>query len=175
MIANRKVTQSSGNSTSTHRGKIDLCHSNISLWQQGSLLCPQPGTHTLQLPFRFTLPQKLPPTCSYFGHRWEGSVSYSVEAVGVRSRLLPNRRVLHAFSVLPSDIMGAGLHAVIRAEGWTGGWTTIQKSRKIRRGLWGTYSDVSATVSALWCPSRTGDLIWCTAFSYRFRTSKGFR
>lgn len=109
---------------------------------------PQPGTHTLRLPFRFLLPKTLPPTCHYSGHNWEGSVKFSVEVVGVRPAPYLNRRVLCSLSVLPDSIEGAGLHAIISAEGWTGRCKTIHRRQEVRRGICGAYSDVFATVSA---------------------------
>ncbi|GJE88447.1 hypothetical protein PsYK624_045300 [Phanerochaete sordida] len=127
----------------THRNQVDLCRENISLWQKGSTLYPQPGSHVLRLPFRFALPPRLPPSCSYSGFHWEGTVGYFLEAVGERHGLHFNRRTQIAFPVLPAEPRGANLRSVLSL-GWNGGWKTLEARDEIRRGIWGDYAQVQA-------------------------------
>ncbi|EKM51572.1 uncharacterized protein PHACADRAFT_150064 [Phanerochaete carnosa HHB-10118-sp] len=124
---------------------VDICRANISLWKKGSTVYPQPNTHVLRLPFRFTLPVNLPPSCFYSGLHWSGTVGYFLEAVGERHGLHFNHRVQQSFPVLPVDNRGVRLRSALSA-GWNGGWKTYEARDKIRRGIWGDYSQVHATL-----------------------------
>ena len=130
-----------------HTQRVDLIREDLSLWRPGSAY-PQPDTHILKLPFRFVLPASLPPSYQHEGFQWEGTVGYALEAVGVRSGLHFNRRILLSFPLLPADIQGGQLRAAL-STGWTGAWRAIEKKDEIRRGIWGEYSHVQVTVSEL--------------------------
>lgn len=75
------------------------------------------------------------------------------EVVGERSGLHFDRRIFWSFPVLPPNVQGAGLRSTLTLEGWTGGWKAINRRDEIRRGIWGDYSQVMATVSAYECAS----------------------
>ena len=129
----------------THTQRIELVRETRSLWTKGSAY-PPPGDHFLKLPFQFTLPPNLLPSCHYEGFHWEGTVGYFLEAVGERHGLHFNRRQLASFPLLPVDIQGAGLRSALSG-GWSGSWRAIEQKDEIRRGIWGDYSHVQATVS----------------------------
>lgn len=71
-----------------------------------------------------------------------------MEVVGERSGLHFNRRILLSFPVLPIDRQGAALRSALTMEGWQGGWKVLEQKDEIRRGIWGDYSQVMATVRA---------------------------
>lgn len=128
---------------------MDLIHKTESVWWKGSNTYPSPGSHTLRIPFRFVLPDILPPSCvvADVGRRWWGTVGYTVALVGKRPRLRLNRRVLSPFPVLPHHAQGAGIRSALNMPGgWSGDWTKIRRQNKIRRGLWGEYATVEGTV-----------------------------
>lgn len=110
---------------------------------------PPNGSETLRLPFTFTLPQALPPSFDASGIEWDGAVGYSLEAVAERPGVRFDRRDYAALLVIPSDAQGASLSSMLSAGPWGGPWTSIQQKKEMRRGMWGDYSTVYATVSAL--------------------------
>ena len=75
-------------------------------------------------------------------------MGYFIEAVGERHGLHFNRRVQQPFPVLPAEAFGASLRSAL-TPGWTGGWKTFEARDEIRRGIWGDYAQVHATVSAM--------------------------
>lgn len=107
---------------------------------------PAQGSQTLRLPFRFTLPQSLPPSFQDSGFDWHGTVGYAIEAVGERPGLHFNRKAHLAFPVIPHNGQGAALRSTLSG-GWAGPWKTLQQKGEIRRGLWGDYSNVLVNVS----------------------------
>ncbi|RPD67560.1 hypothetical protein L226DRAFT_529885 [Lentinus tigrinus ALCF2SS1-7] len=122
----------------TKRETIPLIHSSLDLWTQGSAY-PPPGTDILRLPFRFRLPENLPPSFHY--HTWakSGYVLYELTAVGVRPGAFQfNRRLRMPLAVVPKDTMGGKLRDSMASLGWRKG----EKVEKIRKGLWGDYSTV---------------------------------
>lgn len=127
--------------------RVQLIHDTQSLWHQGSDLYPPPSSHILRLPFKFTLPSHLPPSCDFTGYQKSGTIGYFVEVVGKRDLLHMDKRVLIAFPVIQQDSEGAQLRALFMgASGWQGAWRTIGGQRDIRRGIWGDYSNVKVTV-----------------------------
>jgi hypothetical protein len=143
----RKITREHGNTSTRYTQRIDLVRENVSLWRKGSAY-PPPDSHILKLPFRFVLPNSLPPSCQHSGFRWEGTIGYVLEVVGERPALHFNHRVLRSFPVLPVDSQGASIASALSA-GWTGRWNTYEHKNEIRRGIWGDYSHVQATVSVV--------------------------
>ena len=116
------------------------------MWTKGAAY-PAPQEHVLKLPFRFVLPRDLPPSCEYRTVVKSGVVAYSVEVVGVRAGLLHfNKRLTQSLPLLPHNAPGAELRDVLRL-GWGGKMRSVQFPKKIRKGIWGDYSDVLATVS----------------------------
>ncbi|PSR74839.1 hypothetical protein PHLCEN_2v9553 [Hermanssonia centrifuga] len=135
-----KITRQRGQNSITRRERIELVRDTVSVWRHGGAY-PPPGTHILKLPFHFTLPSNLLPSCEFSGYRKEGTVGYSIEVVGARSGFRFDKRTLCPMPVLPADPRGAELSRELRA-GWTGDWRTVEFARKIRRGIWGDYSHV---------------------------------
>ncbi|KAI0783742.1 hypothetical protein C8Q75DRAFT_725249, partial [Abortiporus biennis] len=114
---------------------------NISLWTKGSAY-PPADSQILRLPFQFQLPYDVQPSCEFTGLYKYARVGYSVEAVGVRQGVLHlNRRIERPFSVVAPDSAGSPTRNALLV-GWLGDWNTIERSDKIRRGLWGGYADV---------------------------------
>ncbi|RPD55785.1 hypothetical protein L226DRAFT_431468, partial [Lentinus tigrinus ALCF2SS1-7] len=125
--------------SSTQRESLPLIHSSLNLWTQGSAY-PPPGTDILHLPFRFRLPDSLPPSFHY--HTGVTS-AYELIAVGVRPGMFQfNRRLCMPLAVVPKDTMGERLRDSMASLGWRKG----EKVEKIRKGLWGDYSTVQVEV-----------------------------
>ncbi|TBU44361.1 hypothetical protein BD309DRAFT_40826 [Dichomitus squalens] len=113
-----------------------LVFSNLSLWSHGGEY-PAPGSDILRLPFRFRLPDMLPPSFQYSGFQKSASVLYSVTVVGVRSGTFQmNRRIRVPLVVLPRDVHGMQVRQAIPSSGFR----TVYVEEKIRRGLWGDYA-----------------------------------
>lgn len=146
----RRITRQSGGNAHDRYQTIDLIRENISLWEQGSDVYPPPGTHILKLPFQFTLPARLLPSCQYNDFHKKGRIGYFVEVVGRRSGLRLDKRVMIPFLVLPPYGTGGELRLALEA-GWQGQWKNIQSQKQIRRGIWGEYSQVKMTVSISSC------------------------
>ncbi|KAI0345944.1 hypothetical protein BDW22DRAFT_1389932 [Trametopsis cervina] len=125
----------------TESQRVDLIRENISLWQQGNGVFPPPDTHDLKLPFRFTTPPDLPPSCEFSGYQKRGNIGYSLEVVGRREGLHLDKRLWVAFPVVPADPFGAQLRRDLQL-GWQGAWKTVERSQGIRKGIWGDYSNV---------------------------------
>ena len=106
---------------------------------------PQPGSHVLSLPFKFTLPRKLPPSCSFDVYRKKGFVSYFIEVVGKRSTFRLNKRIVCPFAVMSPDAAGAQTRDLLAA-GWQGGWKLMQSKKDIRKGILGDFSTVAVEV-----------------------------
>ncbi|KAI1791734.1 hypothetical protein LXA43DRAFT_888775 [Ganoderma leucocontextum] len=118
--------------------QIKLASDNVSVWSRGGAY-PDPGSDILRFPFRFTLPEQLPPSFKYQSSWQIAQVKYSVCAVGARKgRLTPNRRHRVPIAVLPRDELGVS----VREEAATQGWKRFDKEDSIRKGLWGDYAKV---------------------------------
>ncbi|KAJ7037946.1 hypothetical protein C8F04DRAFT_385901 [Mycena alexandri] len=130
----------------THTGiwykeAVALFSSRESLWTTGDA-SNETSPDTFSCPFRFTIPDNLPPS---FYHTC-ATIGYSLEIVGERSSG-KKRRLCRFFPVTSA----ASHHQLLTKEslrqGWTGPWREIKRDQKIRQGLWGDYSHVSATLS----------------------------
>lgn len=142
----RQITRQQGQTSVTSRQRVDLIRQNVSLWARGSAY-PPAGTDVLRLPFRFTLnPSQQLPSAHYAGSWKRGGVGYSVEVVGVRTGLHFDKRLSLPLSVLPPDTKGASLSQELRS-GLVSAWQSIEFKKDIRKGIWGEYSKVHATVS----------------------------
>ncbi|KAH9926845.1 hypothetical protein B0H21DRAFT_137373 [Amylocystis lapponica] len=123
-----------------------LVRQNCPVWTRGDIY-PEPGSHTLQLPFKFRLADDLPPAFVFTGMVNTASINYFLEAVGVRSGVLRmNRRVVQPLAVLPPDVAGSQLRSQLQA-GWTGPWKTIVRQERVRKGIWGDYANVKMEFS----------------------------
>ncbi|KAH9939407.1 uncharacterized protein BXZ73DRAFT_43774 [Epithele typhae] len=127
----------------TGSGKTHLVRDNVTLWTRGSAY-PEPGSDVLPVPFSFKLPAQLPPSFHHRSVGCDATVRYSVTAVGVRRGILHvNKRQCVPLTVVPTDAVGAS----IKRDNATHGWTSYSKDERIRRGLWGAYSNVSVRLS----------------------------
>ncbi|KAJ3558003.1 hypothetical protein NM688_g1164 [Phlebia brevispora] len=141
-----KITKQIGDAAVTKRRRVELVRDTISLWCRGSGY-PPAGSDILKLPFRFTLsPTEALPSCHYTGFHKSGRVMYNVEVVGVRSGWRLNKRLSNALAVLPPDKAGAELSRNMRL-GEIPPWRSIKFQKSIRRGIWGEFSNVEATLS----------------------------
>ncbi|PSR70565.1 hypothetical protein PHLCEN_2v13604 [Hermanssonia centrifuga] len=141
-----RITRSRGNTSNTSRQTVHLYDQKIPVWSRGTAY-PPPDTHILTIPFRFTLPSKLPPSCEFDTLDRGGRVEYSIQVVGVRpGKFQINRRILRPFVVVPPHPKGAAVGQALRA-GWAGGWRSIMETKPVRRGIWGEYSNVKWTIT----------------------------
>ncbi|KAJ3558004.1 hypothetical protein NM688_g1165 [Phlebia brevispora] len=141
-----QITRQQGDSTLTRRQRIELLRSTVSVWKRGSAY-PPPGTDILRIPFRFNLiPSQTLPSCLFTSYRRSGRIVYSVEVVGVRSGLHFNKRLSNALSVVPPDAAGAAISQKLRS-GEVPSWRSIRFNKHVRRGIWGEYSNVEATLT----------------------------
>ncbi len=116
----------------------------------GNGMYPPPDTDILRIPFNFTLPSVLLPSCDYGGSGSKvARVRYFIEVVGKRPGIWRfNERLVTAFPVLPPSNQGAQLREVLQGA-WQGPWRTIVEDKVIRRGIWGEYSRVHVSVSRM--------------------------
>ena len=108
-----------------------------TIWNRGTY--PPPESHTLKIPFQFSLSDTLLPTCKHrakdYGKRSEivGEVSYHLEVVGTRGALHSKRRERTAFKILPPSIRGAQLQDRLTPT-WTGDWRAVTRHINIPVG-----------------------------------------
>ncbi|KAI0691290.1 hypothetical protein C8T65DRAFT_670569 [Cerioporus squamosus] len=121
---------------SSARETIPLIYTSLDLWTQGSAY-PPPGTDILHLPFRFRLPDNIPPSFHYSGRGKSAYVLYELTAVGVRPGTFQfNRKLRTPLAVVPKDLTGGKLRDSMGSLGWR----KCERTEKIRRGLWGEYA-----------------------------------
>ncbi|KAJ7037959.1 hypothetical protein C8F04DRAFT_1090779 [Mycena alexandri] len=141
-----RITTQNGQTRITHRQTVPLIHANKSLWTQGTVF-PEAGSHVLSFPFQFQLPTTLPPSYHCDGHSRGGAISYSLEVVGDRPGIFrTNTRIRRVFSVVPAASDSQLLTKESLRQGWDGSWKDTMREDKIRQGLWGDYSRVSASL-----------------------------
>ncbi|KAJ7125248.1 hypothetical protein C8R44DRAFT_135090 [Mycena epipterygia] len=148
-----KIKMSNGKTTNVNKQTVLLVHSNLSLWKQGGAL-PEARSHILACPFRFQLPENLPPSFHCSGNSRSGAVSYSLEVVGDRPGLFrSNHRIRRLISVVPAASQSQLLAKESLMQGWSGPWKDIKREEKMRQGIWGDYSHARATLSIPNLPS----------------------
>ncbi|KAM5542507.1 hypothetical protein V8D89_003966 [Ganoderma adspersum] len=124
--------------TITLQETVDLANDDVCVWTRSGPY-PPPGSDTVRVPFRFTIPERIPPSFSYWTIFQGTHVRYSVAAVGVRKGALTvNKRHLIPLPILPRDEVGAAVKDAYASHGWK----TFTAEDKIRKGLWGDYSKV---------------------------------
>nr|GAT56208.1 predicted protein [Mycena chlorophos] len=139
-------TSINGQSSTTYRDTVVLFHQKVPLWNQGSAY-PEPGSHILNVPFQFKLPPHLPPSFHCEGPSRHATVGYSVEVIGERPGLFKfNKRIRRPFSVVPAASPEQMLLKESLRQNWNGPWKTWSRHEKLRRGIWGDYSHVRATI-----------------------------
>ncbi|PIL37726.1 hypothetical protein GSI_01420 [Ganoderma sinense ZZ0214-1] len=126
-----------------------LLSSVVSVWTRGSAY-PQPGTDVLHLPFRFPLPDDLPPSFYFRASEITSSVLYAIETTGVRRGVFKaNRKVHTPIAVLPKDDVGVGVRMGLGERAGLGshtGWKNVWAEEKIREGFWGELEHATARV-----------------------------
>ncbi|EKM59073.1 uncharacterized protein PHACADRAFT_249265 [Phanerochaete carnosa HHB-10118-sp] len=120
---------------------VSLFSEGMSVWHQGVT-----SPDALRAPFSFFLPPDLPPTCEVICSHWAGSVVYSLIITAKRGSS-KSQVIEEHITVIPGSRKGATIHAALSAGPWEGNWKTVHAEREIRRGLWGEYSHVAASLS----------------------------
>ncbi|KAJ6588690.1 hypothetical protein B0H19DRAFT_1100705 [Mycena capillaripes] len=135
-----------------HKQTVPLFSLNEDLWTSAT---PETGSDVLSCPFRFTLPENLPPSFHYGKFSTSvATIRYSLEVVGERPGVFHrNRRVRKIFPVMPVASERELLAKEALRQGWAGPWKIIAKDEKMRQGIWGDYSHVHATLSIPDLPS----------------------
>lgn len=131
-----------------------ILSSVFSVWTRGSAY-PQPGTDVVRLPFRFLLPDGLPP--SFHFHAWEinSSVLYAIDTTGIRrGKFKVNKKVHSPLMALPKDDAGVGVRLRL-GEGVGPGsctrWKNVWAEERIRKGFWGEHATARVMVRPLSC------------------------
>ncbi|KAK7044547.1 arrestin-N domain-containing protein, partial [Favolaschia claudopus] len=120
-----------------------------SLWLSSN---SSESTDVVSYPFRFTIPENVPPSFYYSN---SATVRYWLEVVGTRRRGVYHRtrRVQRVFLVLPAATESQLQQVKTMRQGWPGPWKQMSTEDKIRRGIWGDYSHVSVNLSLPDLPS----------------------
>ncbi|KAI1791024.1 hypothetical protein LXA43DRAFT_448963 [Ganoderma leucocontextum] len=130
--------------------KHRILSSQFYVWTRGAAY-PQPDTDVLHLPFRFPLPDGLPP--SFHFRVWEinTSILYAIDTTGVRrGKFKVNKKVHTPIMVLPKDEAGVGVRMGLGAGVGPGSytrWKNVWAEEKIRKGIWGEYATARVMVS----------------------------
>ncbi|KAI0087523.1 hypothetical protein BDY19DRAFT_954117 [Irpex rosettiformis] len=138
-----RIKRQYGEGADVRQQRVHLAMANISLWTMGNGVYPPPDSDVLKIPFTFTLPTQLYPSCEYGNyHAKFARIRYFVETVGKRPGIWRfNKRLVRAFPVLPPSDLGAELREAFQ-RGWQGPWCKTVKENDIRRGVWGEHSHV---------------------------------
>ena len=143
--ANRRIRRNKH----LYEDKQQILSSLFFVWTRGSAY-PPPGTDILRLPFRFPLPDGLPP--SFHFHTWEinSSVLYAIDTTGVRrGKFKVNKKIHTPIMALPKDDVGVGVRMGL-GEGVGPGsytrWKNVWAEEKIRKGLWGEHATARVMV-----------------------------
>ncbi|KAJ6451707.1 hypothetical protein C8R47DRAFT_1229712 [Mycena vitilis] len=120
-VIKTQIYQQYGQTGVMHKQTVPLFTENQDLWTGSAS-----AQDVLSFPFRFTLPDNLPPSfcCGKYSPP-DATIRYSLEAIGER----------------------AGKFHRTAGQGWTGRWNVTEKHEKLRTGIWGDYSHVHATLS----------------------------
>ena len=138
----RSITRQIGQSTIPDRRIVSVVREDLWVWTKGTVY-PAAQENILKLPFSFVLPENSPLSCEY-----RKFVGYSVEVIGVRAGILHRKkRITQTLPVLPHNALGAELRDTLRL-GWGGRLRSVAFPKKIRKSIWGEYSDVLVNVSA---------------------------
>jgi hypothetical protein len=130
----------------TYRSTVPVVRADMTLWTRGSTY-PSADIHVIDLPFWINLPKDLPASFYAGAGSRSGTISYGIEVVADRRGLFrSNRRIGQMICVLPSASPENVERASLLRLGVVDAWTSADQSEKIRRKLWGEYSDVNARV-----------------------------
>ncbi|KAK7039609.1 arrestin-N domain-containing protein [Favolaschia claudopus] len=154
-IVKTRIYRTYGQVTVVHKQVLPLFEPfNQPLWSASN---SSESDDVASYPFRFTIPENLPPSfcyCEKWMSRPSATVRYSLEVVGTRPGVFHrNRRVQRVFLVMPAATASQLEQAETMRQGWSGPWKGNPAEDKIRQGIWGDYSHVSATLSLPDLPS----------------------
>ena len=145
----RQITRTIGQTDLVNDQRVPLVPDeevSLLIWSQHTSKPPSPSSDILRLPFHFTLPEDPLPSCDYRGSGGYGIVAYAIEVVGKQSGLRLDKKITQPIPVLPCSKMGAQFRDLLRS-GWSGHMRMWKEEKKIRRGVWGEYSDAVIYVS----------------------------
>ncbi|KAJ6478046.1 hypothetical protein C8R47DRAFT_1139217, partial [Mycena vitilis] len=146
-IIHAKITTSVGGNDYDHYATVYLVNTDMALWAQGGAY-PEPGSHTLSLPFQFQFPETLPPSFHCWSYHRHSNIGYSLEVVGTRAGFFRiNRRIRRLISVVPAASQEQLLAKESLRQGWNGPWRDIIQEEKLRKGIWGEYSRARAKLT----------------------------
>ncbi|KAJ7300754.1 hypothetical protein DFH08DRAFT_907930 [Mycena albidolilacea] len=143
-VIKTQILRTYGQVTVMHKQVVPLFPAQSqSLWTSES---PHSDSDIVSFPFRFTLPEDLPPSFAFGSY--SAVVRYSLEVVGERPGVFHrNRRVRRVLVVMPAASEDQVLARESLRQGWNGPWKAITQDEKVRQGIWGEYSRVHASVS----------------------------
>ncbi|KAF8146959.1 hypothetical protein K438DRAFT_1868348 [Mycena galopus ATCC 62051] len=145
-VIKTRIRQSTGQAVIVHKQTVPLFSSSQTLWTSNS---EQISSDVVSCPFRFTLPENLPPSFCYtkLSHP-DATIRYSLEVVADRPGILKrNSHIRRVFLVMPAASESQVLARESLRQGWAGPWKVATQSSKIRQEIWGDYSHAHATVS----------------------------
>ncbi|KAI0328198.1 hypothetical protein GY45DRAFT_1326611 [Cubamyces sp. BRFM 1775] len=131
---------------------VDLVQDSVTPWVNGTMY-PPPGQDILRIPFRMSLPPKLPPNFEYHALGKEAYVRYALVAVCERSSsagvLQRDRNIYIPLAVAQRDKLGTATKEKLEAisAGRIDAWRTHRVEEKIRKGLWGDYATVRVNLT----------------------------
>lgn len=127
-------------------GAIQLFQDKKSLWTPGSAF-PEGGSQVLSRPFQFQLPGDSHPSFHCTAEpSHAAAISYSLEVVAEREGQRANHQIRRVFAVVPVATAEELRAKESLQQSRTGPWRDITQEKKMRRGMWGDYSQACATV-----------------------------
>ncbi|KZT69103.1 hypothetical protein DAEQUDRAFT_276022 [Daedalea quercina L-15889] len=116
---------------------IYLVKQSTSVWRRGM---PSSSSDILKVPFKFRLPDHLPPSFDFSDSGDSVRISYTVEAVPDRSSTR-STRVEAALTVVPDDPVGVDIKSGLES-GWIEAWTGKTAAEHFQR-TYGLVGDVT--------------------------------
>ncbi|KAJ7359077.1 hypothetical protein DFH08DRAFT_1074650 [Mycena albidolilacea] len=144
-VIKTQILRTYGQVTVMHKQVVPLFPAQSqSLWTSSD--SAQADSDVVSLPFRFTLPEDLPPSFAFGSY--SATVRYSLEVVGERPGVFHrNRRVRRVLVVMPAATESQLIARESLRQGWNGPWKATTQDEKVRQGIWGEYSRVHVSVS----------------------------
>ncbi|KAJ7231013.1 hypothetical protein C8J57DRAFT_1385765 [Mycena rebaudengoi] len=126
---------------------VVLFQDKKSLWTPGSAF-PEGGSQVLSCPFQFQLLGDSHPSFHCTAEpSHAAAISYSLEVVAEREGRRANHQIRRVFAVVPVATAEELRAKESLQQSWTGPWRDITQEKKMRRGMWGDYSQACATLS----------------------------
>ncbi|KAF8187225.1 hypothetical protein K438DRAFT_1936507 [Mycena galopus ATCC 62051] len=132
---------------------VVLFQDKQSLWKLGSAF-PDGGSQVLSHPFQFQLPSDSHPSFHCTAEpSHAAAISYSLEVVAEREGRRANHQIRRVFAVVPVATAEELRATESLQQSWTGPWRHNTPEKKMRRGMWGDYSQACVTLSIPDLPS----------------------